>query len=516
MLFKQFSSFFSVFNTASVDFWSFVKFPYSKNHFCAESSVFDRKKTHSVNYLFESFVNSCFFLVFLNIIPIFCTTQLDEILLNGYIPPDFAARALQSEKDVRKKFYGPGFGYNCFCYMLLDPRILGTNIETVTFEKFVKSVFYVGKGTGGRPLDHFRDARKELEKPPNEQDLSEKYRRIGDIWKAGFGIPKHEISHGVSDKAALIKEACMIDAIQVKNLTNQKKGEFHGFTKSWDMNTKEEFGSYELHKLRPSVQYVFYVGKGTRSRTLAHFRDVRKELSRPPNEQKLTEKYRRIGDLWKAGFRIPKHQFTHGVSDKEAFIFSPELNAVIRNGRFSRDSLERALRCENAVRNNFDPRVYMAFCYVLIDPRVSGVNIETLTFETFVKSVFYIAKGSNSRPLQHFIDARNEMDKATNDQKMNKKLQTIVDIWSSGFGVPKIQFCNFLKTRQQEMCLYNFQLTECQMMIKEACMIDAIQVKNLTNQKGGVETENRRIHIHPPEWTPRHSPSQETAKELIN
>ncbi|KAF1763273.1 hypothetical protein GCK72_011539 [Caenorhabditis remanei] len=132
--------------------------------------------------------------------------------------------------------------------MLLDPRILGTNIETVTFEKFVKSVFYVGKGTGGRPLDHFRDARKELEKPPNEQDLSEKYRRIGDIWKAGFGIPKHEIYHGASDHEAFVREACMIETIQVTNLTNKMKDGFHGFTKKWTLTTKTEYGTWLLDR----------------------------------------------------------------------------------------------------------------------------------------------------------------------------------------------------------------------------------------------------------------------------
>ncbi|EFP02610.1 hypothetical protein CRE_02410 [Caenorhabditis remanei] len=302
------------------------------------------------------------------------------------------------------------------------------------------------------------------------QQISRSSAKIAELWDSGYGNPKHEFAHGISNEEAFVREGSMIEAIKRKNLKNKKGCEFHGSTKSWDMNTKEEFGSYVLHK------------------PLDHFRDARKELSRPPNEQKLTEKYRRIGDLWKAGFRIPKHQFTHGVSDKEAFvreacmiealqvvnltnrkIFSPELNAVIRNGRFSRDSLERALRCENAVRNNFDRRGYMAFCYVLIDPRVSGVNIETLTFETFVKSVFYIGKGSNSRPLQHFIDARNEMDKAPIDQKMNKKLQTIFDVWYSGLGVPKIQFSHGVSDKAA--------------LIKEACMIDAIQVKNLTNQK---------------------------------
>ncbi|KAF1763263.1 hypothetical protein GCK72_011529 [Caenorhabditis remanei] len=152
-------------------------------------------------------------------------------------------------------------------------------------------------------------------------------------------------------------------------------------------------------------------------------------------------------------------------------IFSPEMNAFIRNGRFSRDSLARALGCDNAVRVNFDRKGYTAFCYVLIDPRVSGVKIEALTFETFVKSVFYIGKGTNSRPLQHFIDARNAMDKATNDQNLNKKLQTIVDIWSSGHGIPKIQFSHGVSDKAA--------------LIKEACMIDAVQVKNLTNLKRG-------------------------------
>ncbi|KAF1763272.1 hypothetical protein GCK72_011538 [Caenorhabditis remanei] len=495
---------------------------------------------------------------------------LEEILSKGFIPPGITARALHSDKEVRQNFYGPGFRYNCFCYMLLDPRILGTNIETVTFEKFVKSVFYVVKGTKNRPLDHFKDARNERKKPANQQKLGVKFlkiadlwdrgygipkhefdkavsstdlrkrkgynaycyllfdplllgndiemvtfdrfvhavfyvgkgsknrsmahfiqarnermlpadeqelciklQKIADFWDAGYGIPKHEFAHGISNEEAFVREGSMIEAIKRKNLKNKKGGihEIVGYEHERripiirapqvrnNMKLSEnDLTIFHISRLRPFVQYVFYVGKGTKNRPLDHFRDARKELEKPPNEQKLTEKYRRIGDIWKAGFGIPKHEISHGVSDKDAFvreacmiealqvvnltnrkIFSPELNAVIRNGHFSRDSLERALRCENAVRNNFDTRGYMAFCYVLIDLRVSGVNIETLTFETFVKSVFYIGKGSN----------RNEMDKAPIDQKMNKKLQTIVDIWSSGLGVPKIQFSHGVSDADQ-------------------------------------------------------------------
>ncbi|EFO90724.1 CRE-LEM-3 protein [Caenorhabditis remanei] len=180
--------------------------------------------------------------------------QLELVLRNGFLPADFASRARKSDETVRKEFSGNGFGYNAFCYLLMDPRILGNNIETVTFERFVRSVFYVGKGSKNRPLAHFIDARNERREQSNKLKTCEKLQTIDELWTLGFGIPRHEISHGVSDEEAFVREASIIEAIKLINLKNKKGGEFHGITKSWDSITKAEFGTLLLDRAHSTLK----------------------------------------------------------------------------------------------------------------------------------------------------------------------------------------------------------------------------------------------------------------------
>ncbi|CAO4361111.1 unnamed protein product [Caenorhabditis nigoni] len=174
--------------------------------------------------------------------------QLELVLRNGFLPADFASRARKSDETVRKEFSGNGFGYNAFCYLIMDPRILGSNVEALTLATFVRSIFYVGKGSKNRPLAHFIDARNERREQSNKLKTCEKLKTIDELWTLGFGIPRHEISHGVSDEEAFVREASIIEAVKLANLRNKKGGEFHGSTKSWDSITKAEFGTFLLDR----------------------------------------------------------------------------------------------------------------------------------------------------------------------------------------------------------------------------------------------------------------------------
>lgn len=78
-----------------------------------------------------------------------------------------------------------------------------------------------------------------------------------------------------------------------------------------------------------------------------------------------------------------------------------------------------------------------------MDPRILGSNVENLTLETFVRSIFYVGKGSKNRPLAHFIDARNERRDKLDKLKTCEKLKTIDELWTLGFGIPRHEICRF-------------------------------------------------------------------------
>lgn len=143
-------------------------------------------------------------------------------------------------KDLDKKFTnifadakGPRDFFN---YLLLDPRKtrnLSEDAQEATalqdkktqlslFAKFIKAIFYIGKGKNNRPYMHLYEAAL----PGNKKrDISEKVKRIKEIWDQDYGVISFHFQHGLSDKEAFAREAFMIDAIGVNNLTNQRKGQ---------------------------------------------------------------------------------------------------------------------------------------------------------------------------------------------------------------------------------------------------------------------------------------------------
>lgn len=52
-----------------------------------------------------------------------------------------------------------------FNYLLIDPRP-DVNFADCSFRDFVSRVFYIGKGTGSRPLDHLDEAIQARGKDP--------------------------------------------------------------------------------------------------------------------------------------------------------------------------------------------------------------------------------------------------------------------------------------------------------------------------------------------------------------
>jgi len=119
-----------------------------------------------------------------------------------------------------------------------------------------------------------------------------------------------------------------------------------------------------------------------------------------------------------------------------------------------------------------------SFNYLLLDPRViSGLadrsrNLsEREKFSCFVRSVFYVGKGKESRPYEHLRDAVQMKKSNLAAAKASAKLKMILNIWNSGYGVISLHvFHNSIPVEAYT---------------REACMIEALGLNRLTNLKSG-------------------------------
>lgn len=77
---------------------------------------------------------------------------------------------------------------------------------------------------------------------------SVKLDRIIEIWRANKGVICLPIFHNITPSEAYTREAAIIDCLGVENLTNIKRGDYYGISKSWSMKDKRKLGVYLLHK----------------------------------------------------------------------------------------------------------------------------------------------------------------------------------------------------------------------------------------------------------------------------
>lgn len=122
-----------------------------------------------------------------------------------------------------------------------------------------------------------------------------------------------------------------------------------------------------------------------------------------------------------------------------------------------------------------DAAVKSSFNYLLLDPRLTQ-NLPSRVFSVgdqelwrvFVSAVFYIGKGTRSRPFQHLYEASK---KKGGKGKFGEKIETIHGIWEAGMGVISLQVF------QNTIGVEGFT--------REAAMIQAMGCKNLSNAKPG-------------------------------
>lgn len=145
-----------------------------------------------------------------------------------------------------------------FVYLLLDPRVSDnlsvcyTQMEkSKVWEKFLKSIFYVGKGKRSRPYQHLYDAIKFFTNRTRvkfQNIESKKLSRIVDIWKENYGVVCLHIFHNIMPCEAFSREAAIIETMGLESLTNAKKGEFYGAATCFTMRQKRQMGIALLYR----------------------------------------------------------------------------------------------------------------------------------------------------------------------------------------------------------------------------------------------------------------------------
>ncbi|XP_022162312.1 uncharacterized protein LOC111028083 [Myzus persicae] len=137
-------------------------------------------------------------------------------------------------------------------------------------------------------------------------------------------------------------------------------------------------------------------------------------------------------------------------------------------------SLEEAIVCAQSGPS---------FTYLLLDPRITNnlparadqMNNPIEVWQTFISSIFYIGKGTKSRPNDHMNEAFQSWVGNTNKDKC-RKTEYILSIWKEKLGVVCVQAFHHLVLKEAH--------------IREAAMIDAIGLDKLTNEKRGTYYDN--------------------------
>lgn len=134
-----------------------------------------------------------------------------------------------------------------FNYLLLDPRITNGlrkrahSMHVIdVWLTFLRAIFYVGKGKSFRPYVHLQQAHKLLQQSTNSPVLAKnpKLALIVHLWRQRRGVILLRGFRKISSNDALTREAAMIDALGMSNLTNRRIGVYFGLARS--KYTKEQ------------------------------------------------------------------------------------------------------------------------------------------------------------------------------------------------------------------------------------------------------------------------------------
>ncbi|XP_036703022.1 ankyrin repeat and LEM domain-containing protein 1 [Balaenoptera musculus] len=182
--------------------------------------------------------------------------ELAKALRTGRIPDaqaDEDALAKQFERPEPTRRWREGVMKSSFTYLLLDPRKtqnLPARASSLTLAEclriFVHAIFYVGKGTRARPNVHLWKALSHRGWPGKQ--ACPKVRQILDIWASGRGVVSLHCFQHVVAVEAYTREACLVDALGIQTLTNQKQGHCYGVVAGWPPTRRRRLGVHLLHR----------------------------------------------------------------------------------------------------------------------------------------------------------------------------------------------------------------------------------------------------------------------------
>ncbi|XP_035203964.1 ankyrin repeat and LEM domain-containing protein 1 [Oxyura jamaicensis] len=182
--------------------------------------------------------------------------ELSAALQTGHVPDcaqDERVLAQQFDRPDRSRHWREGLLKASFNYLLLDPRVtqdLPLRCHHLSpaecFRTFVKAVFYVGKGTRARPYSHLSEALS-LYRAGTRKGCP-KVRRILEIWASGQGVISVHCFQSSVPAEAYTRESCVVEALGLRTITNQRKGNCYGAAASWPPERRRRLGVHMLHR----------------------------------------------------------------------------------------------------------------------------------------------------------------------------------------------------------------------------------------------------------------------------
>ncbi|GAB0200567.1 ankyrin repeat and LEM domain-containing protein 1 [Grus japonensis] len=182
--------------------------------------------------------------------------ELAAALRTGHVPDcaqDELALARQFDRPDRSRRWREGLVKSSFNYLLLDPRTtqnLPLRSHRLSpakcFRTFVKAIFYVGKGTRARPYCHLAEALSQHR--AGTQKGCPKVRRILEIWASGQGVISVHCFQSTVPAEAYTREGCLVEALGLQTITNQRKGNCYGVAASWPAERRRRLGVHMLHR----------------------------------------------------------------------------------------------------------------------------------------------------------------------------------------------------------------------------------------------------------------------------
>ena len=165
--------------------------------------------------------------------------ELDAVLAGAEPPPALEEAAFGAVLPG-----GVATRRSCFNYLLLDPRVTSRRPARgqLPLATFAAAVFYVGKGQQSRPYSHL------LEAAGAGPAGSAKVAHIRAIWRSGAGVALLSVFNHRPNGEALTREAAMIDALGLRNLTNVRRGDYYGPAQGWPSERRRRLGAALLHR----------------------------------------------------------------------------------------------------------------------------------------------------------------------------------------------------------------------------------------------------------------------------